>query len=100
VAARVRQLERAFDVRAGVRRKDDTLPGTVFETPITRGAHKGMRLERDKFEKMKDEFYALRGWDVKTGIPTEETLKKVGLEDVAEDLKKRGILPSATKGEA
>ena len=29
-------------------------------------AYKDMKLERDKFEKMKDEFYTLRGWDVKT----------------------------------
>jgi len=59
-----------------------------------------MRLERDKFDKMKDEHYILRDWDVKTGIPTKETLKKFGLDDVAEDLKKRGILPIAVKAEA
>ena len=47
-----------------------------------------MKLERDKFEKMKDEFFTLKDWDVKTGIPTEETLKK------------RGILPTAVKVEA
>jgi len=62
--------------------------------------YKDMKLEQDKFEKMKDEFYTLRDWDVKTGILTEETLKKLGLEDVAKDLKKRGILPTAAKVEA
>ena len=49
---------------------------------------------------MKDEYYSIRGWDVKTGIPTEETLKKFDLEDVAKDLKKRKILPAAAKVEA
>jgi hypothetical protein len=48
---------------------------------------------------MKDEHYILRDWDVKTGIPTKETLKKFGLDD-AEDLKKQGILPIAVKAEA
>ena len=96
-ALRVRHLERAYEAREGLTREDDTLPGSVFKSPISRGAYKGMKLERDKFEKMKDEYYTIRGWDVKTGIPTEETLNKFGLNDVAQDLKKRGILPTAAK---
>jgi aldehyde:ferredoxin oxidoreductase len=38
-----------------------------------------------------DDYYDERGWDIKTGIPTEETLLELGLEDVAKDLKKRGF---------
>lgn len=49
---------------------------------------------------MKDKHYILRDWDVKTGIPTKETLKKFGLDDAAENLKKQGILPIAVKAEA
>jgi len=37
-------------------------------------------------EKMFDEYYTERGWDVKTGIPTKEKLIAVGLEDMAEML--------------
>ena len=98
-SVRVRNLERAYEVREGITRKDDTIPEKEFNNPVSRGWSKGMILERDKFEKMKDEYYIIRGWDVKTGIPTEETLKKFDLEDVAKDLKKRGILPSAIKAE-
>jgi aldehyde:ferredoxin oxidoreductase len=50
-------------------------------------------MHRDKFEEMKDEYYALRGWDQKTGFPTRETLLDFELSDIAEDLKKRGKLP-------
>jgi len=100
VALRVRHLERAYEVREGMTREDDTLPEKEFNNPVSRGWFKGMILERNKFEKMKDEYYAIRGWDVKTGIPTEETLKKFGLDDVAKDLKKRRILPTAAKVEA
>jgi aldehyde:ferredoxin oxidoreductase len=45
-------------------------------------SRKGAVLERKDFEKMKDEFYALRGWDVATGIPTKAKLKELALEDI------------------
>jgi aldehyde:ferredoxin oxidoreductase len=50
-------------------------------------------VDRNEFEKMKDEYYQLRGWDVATGLQTKETLEKVGLSDVARDLDKSGLLP-------
>jgi aldehyde:ferredoxin oxidoreductase len=41
---------------------------------------------------MKDEFYALRGWDVTTGLQTKAKLAELGLRDVAEDLGVRGLV--------
>jgi aldehyde:ferredoxin oxidoreductase len=38
---------------------------------------------------MLTEYYPLRGWD-QNGIPTEKKLKELGLEKVAEDLKRMG----------
>jgi aldehyde:ferredoxin oxidoreductase len=35
---------------------------------------------------MLDEYYAARGWDVKTGAPTREKLIELGLEYVTEQL--------------
>ena len=35
-------------------------------------------------EKMKDDYYELMGWDVKTGLPTRATLERCGLSDVAD----------------
>ena len=37
---------------------------------------------------MKDEYYEIRGWDIKSGIPTRDSLEEVGLKDVADDLEK------------
>jgi aldehyde:ferredoxin oxidoreductase len=37
-------------------------------------------LDEEKFEKMLDEYYELRGWDVKTGLPTRAKLEELGLE--------------------
>jgi len=77
-AQRAKTLERAFDVRKGITRSDDTLPKRLFETAVPGGRFNGERLDREEFHKMLDEYYALRGWD-EDGIPTEETFRKFGL---------------------
>jgi len=43
---------------------------------------------------MKDEFYKEREWDVKTGWPTERKLRELDLQDVADELKRLGRVPS------
>lgn len=92
-ADRIINMERAFLVRDGRTRKMDTIPELFFREPIQDGPRKGLKINRTKFEKMKNEYYELRGWDIETGIPTKQTLEKLGLKDVADDLDKRGILP-------
>lgn len=52
----------------------------------------GAVVERVEFEKMKDEYYELRGWDVESGLPTKAKLEELELGDVATDLKRRGLL--------
>ena len=53
-----------------------------------------MVVDRDKFEKMKDEFYELRDWDKSTGLQTKTCLEKLGLNDVADKLEKEGLVVS------
>lgn len=86
VSERVRNLERMFDVRQGLRRADDTLPKKFFEQPLSKGKFKGEVMDKEKFEQMKDEYYDLRGWDKETGIPTREKLEELGLGDVADEV--------------
>jgi aldehyde:ferredoxin oxidoreductase len=64
------------------------LPDFFFKTQIPDGAQAGKVLDRSLFEKMKDEYYTLRGWDPETGMQKESTLSKLGLADVAKELKK------------
>jgi aldehyde:ferredoxin oxidoreductase len=40
---------------------------------------------------MLDEYYEARGWD-KEGLPTQEKLKALGLEEIADELMKLGKL--------
>lgn len=91
VAERILDLERAFNVRTGIRRKDDTLPRRFLEEPIPEGPSQGMHTDEPTLNRMLDDFYKLKGWDPKTGIPTREKLSRMGLEDVADRLEKEGI---------
>lgn len=92
-AERVCNVERAFIAREGARRKDDYPPWREFEEPYPSGPFKGQVLDRKKYDAMLDEYYVLRGWDVKTGIPTRKKLNELGLKNVARDLEKNGLLP-------
>ncbi len=64
----------------------DYPPRRWFDEPVTKGLYKGTTLDRDKYEVMLQWYYQRRGWDHR-GIPTEATLKRLGLEDVAQELK-------------
>jgi aldehyde:ferredoxin oxidoreductase len=81
-------LERALAVRDGRTCKDDILRDLYFEKEDAGGR----KYLREDLERSKSEYYRLMGWDVGSGIPTESTLKRSGLKDVAEDLQKRRIL--------
>ncbi len=74
---RVFNLCRLFNVREGISRADDALPPRLGE-PLPDGASAGETVSAEDLEKLLDEYYGLRGWD-KKGIPTPETLARLGL---------------------
>ena len=87
VGERVNNLARAFNVREGFTRADDTLPERLMTEPLKAGASKGQVISREDLDKMLDEYYSLRGWDVKTGVPTRAKLTDLGLAYVADALR-------------
>jgi aldehyde:ferredoxin oxidoreductase len=50
------------------------------------GRRKGSIVDRAEFERMKDEYYHLRQWDIATGLQTTAKLEQLGLRGVAQDL--------------
>ena len=78
VGDRIYNVERLFLVREGISRKDDCPPGKFYR-PWTHGPRAGTRVDPEPFEALLDRYYALRGWN-RDGIPTEETLRALGLE--------------------
>ena len=84
---RIFNVQKAFNARQGLTRKDDnySVPEKFTKEPIKDGPCKGMIFERDL---MLDEYYQTREWDVETGLQTKKQLSKLGLEHIAEDLEK------------
>ena len=76
-------LERAFNARSGATRADDQMPERFFKEPVADSRHKGAVLDLNKFERLKDQYYNARGWDVSTGMPSAARLKELGLEDIS-----------------
>ena len=68
-------LERQFNLAAGLTSADDTLPKRLLEVPAPGGTAKGKVCELDV---MLPEYYKLRGW-TKDGVPTKKTLARLGL---------------------
>lgn len=86
IADRIWNLERCFNVREGMSRKDDVLPERFMTEPIPEGASQGMFTPKEELDGMLDKYYALVGWD-DNGVPTEETLQKLGLDQLVTNLK-------------
>lgn len=86
-------LLKAYPMRQGLARKDDTWPDRFFNESLPEGPAEGVVLSRDTIDRVLDEYYELRDWDKKTGLPTKEKLRELGLHDVADDLLRQGRLP-------
>ena len=107
IGERVFALNRAIQLRDGHRgREDDVLSETYFiereEPPADifdiynperylpgKGdeliSHKSKALDREQVTKLMDEYYELRGWDVKTGLLKKKILERLDLIEI-EDL--------------
>jgi len=81
IGARIYTLERSFNCREGLRRKDDRLPYRFTHEEIPAGNSKGLRTTPEQLQQMLDDYYELRGWNSE-GVPTRKTLDKLGLDDV------------------
>jgi aldehyde:ferredoxin oxidoreductase len=79
---RILTLERSFNAREGLTREDDVLPWRLMNEPIAEGPFAGETNSREELEGMKDEYYRLHGWDLKTGNPTESVLQELGLAEL------------------
>ncbi|RPI56804.1 MAG: hypothetical protein EHM56_04175 [Chloroflexi bacterium] len=77
-ADRIETTTRLFNLRQGLGRQDDTLPARILEEPLPDGPARGQLFGREGLERMKDEYYALRGWDA-AGVPLPETLARLGI---------------------
>lgn len=78
-AERVIDLERLVNAKFGFTRADDTLPKRLLTEPAADGRGEGQVVD---LEKALDSFYMAMGWDLETGLPTAETVERLGLAGV------------------
>jgi len=76
---RVYNVEKLFNLREGFGRESDYPPDRFFQEAMPDGPGKGSKLRREDYDLLLDEYYEARGWDKKTGVPTPEKLKALGL---------------------
>ena len=72
---RIWNLERQFNLAAGIDGSEDRLPKRLVTEPASSGPAKGMV---NRLDEMLPEYYQLRGW-TPDGVPTPETLQRLGL---------------------
>lgn len=77
ISERAAHLERMFNVREGFQRSWDTLPARLMKESPNSGPNMGQMVDLDP---LIDDYYELYGWDRTTGIPTQETLQRFGLD--------------------
>jgi len=63
VGKRVIDIERMFNNREGISRKDDTLPKRYFDDPMPLKVAKGHYIDRKEFDSLLSRYYKLREWD-------------------------------------
>ena len=68
-------LERLWNLKAGLTKADDNLPKRLLSEPHTDGPSAGVTVDLDA---MLPVYYSERGWD-EEGVPTEEKLAELGL---------------------
>ncbi|RLC71265.1 MAG: hypothetical protein DRI52_05470, partial [Chloroflexi bacterium] len=95
VGERIVNLERLYNVRQGFARAQDRLPRRFTAEPVdvwaftthpetgelVRSAEPVRRAALIDLERMLDRYYALRGW-TSEGVPTRDTLCRLGLEGI------------------
>ena len=76
---RVYNVEKRFNLREGFGRESDYPPQRFFQEEMPDGPGKGSKLKREEYDRLLDEYYEARGWDRKTGEPSQEKLRSLEL---------------------
>jgi aldehyde:ferredoxin oxidoreductase len=76
---RVAALERLFNLEAGVTAADDALPARFADEPIVVEG-KERRVSREDQERMRRDYYRVRGWDA-DGRPTPGLVRSLRIEE-------------------
>jgi aldehyde:ferredoxin oxidoreductase len=83
---RIYTMRHAFNLREGLNPLKRNVPNRLIgEPPLTEGNVKDVTVD---YKTLNREFLEFVGWDTKTTVPSEDSLKKLGLEGLVPDLGK------------
>mgnify|MGYP002818403754 FL=1 len=80
VGERRLNMLRAFNAREGIDRTADKLPKKFFKTLQGDGPSSGIALDIEEIMQAQEWYYEMSGWNTDSGNPTNDTLKRLGLE--------------------
>jgi len=103
---RIWNLDRAIWVLQGRHRDMEVFSGYVYSVPVSRphplpvyedgewrfSDNIGRRLNKIRFEEWKTKYFELEGWESASGWPTRDTLEKLSLGKIADELERAGRL--------
>ena len=78
-------MARAFNLREGLSRADDSLPARIAE-PFKSGSINEKPVTPKELQENLSAFYGMMGWDPRTGVPTLHKLQQLDIEWVGEHL--------------
>jgi aldehyde:ferredoxin oxidoreductase len=84
IGERIYNLQRCYNALHGIDKSDDILPWRMTKVPSPSGNAKGSVCH---LSEMLEEYYNLRDWNTETGLPNEQKLKGLGLDEVFGQLK-------------
>jgi aldehyde:ferredoxin oxidoreductase len=79
MGARIWNLTRLFNLKAGMTKADEDLPARFKHEPLPDGPAAGHRFTEAEIEHLLADYYAARGWD-ENGVPKPETLAALDVE--------------------
>ncbi len=94
VGDRVCNLKKAFNIREGWTRADDTLPPRALYDPIPSGPSKGSVISPEELALLIDDYYEARGW-TQDGMIPKSKLIELGLDDIAEEIGADAVVADA-----
>lgn len=97
IGERIYHVEKAFNIKLGYgRREHDTIPER-FVKEFLPSPPRNTAKALVKLDPMLDEYYKLRGWDVKTGLIPRTKLEELNLTYIADQLEELNRIPRGKK---
>jgi aldehyde:ferredoxin oxidoreductase len=80
IGERIQTLRQAFNARQGIPLRHEINPRALGIPLQTRGANRGRSVDLDELVPL---YWAQMGWDIASGTPTPETMRRLGLDELA-----------------